>query len=81
MAFVGTPWETGVKISLQIGTAPVTPCDLLVMRGVPREPGYRVVDWRWEARRVKCSVKGQERGRVRSMRPSGQRSANLDFSL
>ena len=28
-----------------------------------REPGYRVVDRTWEAR-MKCSVKGQQRGRV-----------------
>jgi len=28
----------------------------LVMSGEPREPGYRVVDWPWEARRVRSSV-------------------------
>lgn len=30
----------------------------LVMSGEPREPGYRVEDWRWEARRVRSSVRG-----------------------
>ena len=30
----------------------------LMMTGEPREPGYRVVDWLWEARRVRSSVKG-----------------------
>ncbi len=28
----------------------------LVVRGRPREPGYRVEDWTWEARRVLSSV-------------------------
>ena len=31
----------------------------LVMSGEPREPGYRVEDWTWEARRVRSSVKGE----------------------
>jgi hypothetical protein len=30
----------------------------LVMSGEPREPGYRVEDWLWEARRVRSSVTG-----------------------
>jgi len=30
----------------------------LVMSGEPREPGYRVEAWTWEARRVRSSVKG-----------------------
>ena len=30
----------------------------LVMSGEPREAGYRVEDWTWEARRVKSSVRG-----------------------
>ena len=29
----------------------------LVMTGEPREPGYRVEDWTWEARRVRSSVR------------------------
>jgi len=28
----------------------------LVMSGAPREPGYRVEDWTWEARRVLSPV-------------------------
>jgi hypothetical protein len=28
----------------------------LVMSGEPREPGYRVEDWLWEARRVRSST-------------------------
>ena len=30
----------------------------LVMSGGPREPGYAVEDWTWEARRVRSSVRG-----------------------
>ena len=29
----------------------------LVMSGEPRVPGYRVVDWTWEAKRVRSSVR------------------------
>jgi hypothetical protein len=29
----------------------------LVMSGEPREPGYRVVDWQWEARRVRSTLR------------------------
>jgi hypothetical protein len=29
------------------------------MTGEPREPGYRVEDWTWEARRVRSSVHGE----------------------
>ena len=29
----------------------------LVMTGEPREPGYRVEDWLWEAKRVRSSVR------------------------
>jgi hypothetical protein len=28
-----------------------------VMTGEPREPGYRVEDWTWEAKRVRSTVK------------------------
>jgi hypothetical protein len=28
------------------------------MTGEPREPGYRVEDWIWEAKRVLSTVKG-----------------------
>jgi len=30
----------------------------LVMSGEPREPGYRVEDWRWEARRARSTLRG-----------------------
>ncbi len=30
----------------------------LVMTGEPREPGYRVEDWLWEAKRVRSTVRG-----------------------
>jgi hypothetical protein len=30
----------------------------LVLAGEPRQPGYRVEDWRWEARRVRSSLSG-----------------------
>jgi hypothetical protein len=42
-------WQTVGKLRRRHG---------LVMSGEPREPGYRVVDWTWEARRVRSSVKG-----------------------
>jgi len=29
----------------------------LVISGEPREPGYRIEDWTWEARRVRSSVR------------------------
>ena len=29
----------------------------LIMRGEPREPGYSVEDWLWEARRVRSSIR------------------------
>jgi len=29
----------------------------LVMSGEPRKPGYRVEDWKWEAKRVSSTVK------------------------
>jgi hypothetical protein len=29
----------------------------LVMSGKPREPGYRIEDWTWEARRVRSTVR------------------------
>jgi hypothetical protein len=30
----------------------------LIVEGEPREPGYRVVDWLWTARRTRSSVEG-----------------------
>lgn len=42
-------WQTASKLRRRHG---------LVISGVPREAGYRVVDWTWEARRVRSSVKG-----------------------
>jgi hypothetical protein len=30
----------------------------LVLRGKPREPGYAVEDWTWEARRVRSTLRG-----------------------
>ena len=42
-------WQTVGKLRRRHG---------LVMSGEPREPGYRVEDWRWEARRVRSSVRG-----------------------
>jgi hypothetical protein len=42
-------WQTVGKLRRRHG---------LVMVGKPREPGYRVVDWTWEAKRVRSSVKG-----------------------
>ena len=41
-------WQTVGKLRRRHG---------LVMSGEPREPGYRVVDWTWEARRVRSSVR------------------------
>src|SRR5664280_306366 len=38
-------WRLAALPGLQLG---VSAC--------PREPGYRVEDWTWEARRVRCSV-------------------------
>jgi len=42
-------WQTVGKLRRRHG---------LVMRGEPREPGYRVEEWLWEAKRVRSSVKG-----------------------
>jgi len=42
-------WQTVGKLRRRHG---------LVMSGEPREPGYRVVDWTWEAKRVRSSVRG-----------------------
>jgi hypothetical protein len=42
-------WQTLGKLRRRHG---------LVMSGEPREPGYRVVDWTWEARGVRSSAKG-----------------------
>ena len=41
-------WQTVGKLRRRHG---------LVMSGEPREPGYRVKDWTWEAKRVRSSVK------------------------
>lgn len=40
-------WQTVGKLRRRHG---------LVMSGEPREPGYRVRDWTWEAKRVRSSV-------------------------
>ena len=40
-------WQTVGKLRRRHG---------LVMTGEPREPGYRVVDWLWEAKRVRSTV-------------------------
>ena len=42
-------WQTVGKLRRRHG---------LVMSGEPREPGYRGVDWQWEAKRVRSTVKG-----------------------
>ena len=42
-------WQTVGKLRRRHG---------LVMSGEPRQPGYRVVDWTWVAKRVRSSVKG-----------------------
>jgi hypothetical protein len=42
-------WQTVGKLRRRHG---------LVMGGEPREPGYRVVDWTCEAKRVRSTVKG-----------------------
>jgi len=42
-------WQTVGKLRRRHG---------LVISGESREPGYRVEDWTWEARRVRSSVKG-----------------------
>ena len=42
-------WQTVGKLRRRHG---------LVMTGQPREPGYRVVDWLWEAKKVRSRVKG-----------------------
>ena len=41
-------WQTVGKLRRRHG---------LVMTGEPREPGYRVEDWLWEAKRVRSSVR------------------------
>ncbi len=41
-------WQTVGKLRRRHG---------LVMSGEPREPGYRVRDWRWEARRVRSAAR------------------------
>ncbi len=41
-------WQTVGKLRRRHG---------LVMSGEPREPGYRVEGWKWEAKRVKSSVR------------------------
>ena len=42
-------WQTVGKLRRRHG---------LVMTGEPREPGYRVEDWVWEAKRVRSTVRG-----------------------
>ena len=46
-------WQTVGKLRRRHG---------LVMTGQPREPGYRVVDWLWEAKKVRSRVKGGRAG-------------------
>lgn len=41
-------WQTVGKLRRRHG---------LMMSGEPRAPGYRVEDWKWEARRVRSSVR------------------------
>ena len=41
-------WQTVGKLRRRHG---------LVMRGEPRELGYRVVDWPWEVKRVRSTVR------------------------
>jgi hypothetical protein len=41
-------WQTVGKLRRRHG---------LVMTGEPRQPGYRVKDWLWEAKRVQSSVR------------------------
>ena len=41
-------WQTVGKLRRRHG---------LVMRGEPRELGYRVVDWTWEVKRVRSTVR------------------------
>ena len=42
-------WETVGKLRRRHG---------LLMSGDPREPGYRVEGWTWEAKRVRSTVRG-----------------------
>ena len=42
-----------------------------VMTGRPREPGYRVEDWTWEAKRVRSSVKASDRRPSAQISPAG----------
>lgn len=46
-------WQTVGKLRRRHG---------LVMTGEPREPGYRVVDWLWEAKRVRSTVSNSVEG-------------------
>jgi len=47
-------WQTVGKLRRRHG---------LVMSGEPREPGYRVEDWRWEAKRVRSTLGSRCSGR------------------
>jgi len=42
-------WQTVGKLRRRHG---------LLMSGEPRETGYRVEDWTWEAKRVRSTVRG-----------------------
>ena len=44
----------------------------LILAGEPREPGYRVVDWLWTARRTRSSVECHGRMELQSAPASGQ---------
>jgi hypothetical protein len=46
-------WQTVGKLRRRHG---------LVMTGEPREPGYRVEDWPWEARRARSTVSNSVEG-------------------
>lgn len=43
-------WQVAGKLKRRHG---------LVLAGESRQPGYRVEDWTWEARRVRSSVRGR----------------------
>jgi hypothetical protein len=47
----------------------------LIVEGEPREPGYRVVDWLWTARRTRSSVAAAVALPADSEREMGNRSA------
>jgi len=42
----------------------------LVMSGEPREPGYRVTDWLWEAKRVRSTIGRGPTSRLQKYSPA-----------